>query len=254
MRSCRRALALVAVVAACALLGGGTASAAFPNFSDCPTSNPSVGACIDIQSIRGSLDIKGFTVPLGDSLEIRGGLIEGEHNTFVPPTGTNGFFSKPIQIPGGLLGIEFPIPGNAVTGTAQLAGPPSSILIELGDPSIVSVPVKLKLDNPILGPNCYIGTNSNPVRLNLTTGTTNPPPPNRPIRGFLGNGSFSGDTLTIHEAVSVDNAFSVPGASGCGLGLGLISALVNAKLKLPSAGGNNTMIAENNVALKLLFR
>jgi len=49
--------------------------------------------------------------------------------------------------------------------------------------------------------------------------------------------------------VNVDNAFSVPGATGCGIGLGLVNALVNAKLGLPSAAGNNTMIMQNNVGL-----
>ncbi len=245
-------LAVVAVLATTALLATGSALAAFPNLSDCPRSTPGVTICVDVQSIRGSLEIKGFTVPLGDSLEIRGGLItptEGSVARFAPPAGTNGFFSKSIQIPGGLLGIEFPIPGNAVTGTAQLAGPASSILFDVSSGVAVRIPVKLKLDNPILGPNCYIGSNSNPVRLNLTSGTTSPPPPNRPISGFPGNGVFEEGVLIQSNAVNVDNSFAVPGASGCGLGLGLISAIVNAKLRLPSAGGNNTMIVENNIAI-----
>lgn len=254
MRTRKRRLATGALAAVVAILvGAGVATAAFPNFTGCPRSTPGLTACLDIQSMRGSLEIKGFTVPLGDSLEIRGGILGefGRPHTFVPATGTNGFFSKPIQIPGGLLGIDFPIPGNAVTGTAQLAGPASSIVISLGVPSTVSLPVKLKLDNLILGPNCYIGSNSNPVRLNLTTGTTNPPPPNRPIRGRIGTIGGTEEVSIIPNVVSVDNSFAVPGASGCGLGLGLVSAIVNAKLRLPSAGGNNTMIVENNIALGL---
>jgi hypothetical protein len=243
----------VATIVATWLAVGGVAAAAFPNFSDCPRSTTGVTGCVDIQSLRGSLEIKGFTVPLGNSLEIRGGLVSSsEVPTFVPPAGTNGFFSRPVNIPGGLLGIDFPIPGNAVTGTAQLAGPASAIRLSIGfEESTVSVPVKLKLDNPILGSHCFIGTNSNPVHINLTTGTTSPPPPNRPISGDLGTVSFEGNVVKTSGSVSVDNSFSIPGASGCGIGLGLVNALVNAKLKLPSAGGNNAMIVENDVAIEL---
>ena len=232
----------------------GSASAAFPNFSDCPRSAPDVTACIDIQSVTGSLEIKGFTVPLGDSLEIRGGVNGAESPfRFIPPTGTNGFFSKPIRVPGGILGLELPIPGNTVLATAELAGPASSILIRLSEISTVSLPVKVKLDNPILGSNCYIGSNSNPTRVNLTSGTTSPPPPNRPISGFNGNVRFieqeGFSVLELLGARNVDNAFAVPGATGCGL-LGIANPIVNLKLQLPSAAGNNTMLVTNNVATR----
>ena len=245
-------LALLVGGAASVLLAtAGVALAAFPNFSDCPRSNPAIAACVDIQSVTGSLEIKGFTVPLGTSFEIRGGLVPSEgRSTLAAPTGTTGIFAKPVRIPGGILGIEYPIPGNAVTATAQLAGTPSQVVFELGIPvSIVTVPVKLKLDNPILGSNCYIGSNSNPVRLVLTTGTTSPPLPNRPISGNIGTPAFTETLFTLTGAVSVDNSFAVPGATGCGLGLGLVNAIINAKLRLPSAAGNNTMIVTNNAAI-----
>jgi len=244
---------MVAVLATMAWIAvGGAAQAAFPNFSDCPTSNPAVLGCIDIQSVSGSLEIKGFTVPLGESLEIRGGLDSSVHPAiFYPPAGTNGFFARPVRIPGGILGLELPIPGNTVLGTAMLAGPASSIRIDIEFPlATVSLPVKIKLDNPLLGSNCYIGTNSNPARVNLTTGTTSPPPPNRPISGRTGELSFNEEgALILRDSVSVDNSFAIPGASGCGL-LGIFNPIVNLKLGLPSAGGNNTMIVHNNVALK----
>src|SRR5262249_26513632 len=138
----------------------------------------------DIQSRSGSLTIKGFTVPLGESLEIRGGLRFSETGAeFIPPAGTNGFFARSIRVPGGLLGIDFPIPGNTVLATPQLVGPASNIRVVGVD---VAMPVKLKLSNPLLGPNCSIGTDRNPVHLDLIIGTTAPPPPNRPISGGLG--------------------------------------------------------------------
>lgn len=238
------------LVLGASFLFASSASAAFPNFSDCPRSNPEVFTCIDIQSVTGSLEIKGFTVPLGESLEIRGGINQ-ETRRFIPPTGTNGFFSRTIRIPGGILGIEFPIPGNAVDAIAQLAGSPSAIVIDLEIPvTTIRLPVKVKLDNPILGSSCYIGSNSNPTNVNLTTGTTSPPPPNTPISGSIGTPSIGGEppVLTLTGATSVDNAFPVPGASGCGL-FGIVNPLVNLRLRLPSAAGNNTMIVRNNVAI-----
>lgn len=248
-----RWLAMAATLATTSwLAAGGAAQAAFPNFSDCPRSNPAVLGCIDIQSRSGSLEIKGFTVPLGESLEIRGGLDNSVRPAvFYPPVGTNGFFSRSIRVPGGILGLELPIPGNTVLATAQLAGPTSAIKmeIELGT-TVVSLPVKVKLDNPILGSSCYLGSNSNPARINLTTGTTRPPLPNRPISGRAGAISFNEEGAAIlRDTVSVDNAFAVPGATGCGF-LGIANPIVNLKLKLPSAAGNNTMIVHNDVALR----
>jgi hypothetical protein len=214
-----------------------------------------VVTCADIQSRAGSLTIKGFTVPIGESFEIRGG-VESVNGVLqlVAPRGTTGVFAKPVRVPGGLLGIDFPIPGNAVTATAELAATSSSaIKIDFGTLS-VSLPVKLRLSNPLIGPNCHIGSNSSPVRLNLITGTTAPPAPNRPITGRIGDYSepVPGQSL-LRGNRNVDNSFSIPGASSCGLGLGLIDQLVNAKLRLPSAAGNNTMIVDNDIALGLPF-
>ena len=243
----KRVLALIAT--GVSLLFASSAGAAFPNLSDCPRS--SVNVCVDIQSVTGSLEIKGFTVPLGQSLEIRGGFrTETEPFTFVPPTGTTGFFSRAIRVPGGLLGLEFWIPGNEVLAIAQLAGSPSSIQLVVGEPTTIRIPLKVKLENPILGGSCYIGTNSNPARMNLTTGTTSPPPPNTPITGrFAESTRFEGRILEIFGSTVVDNAFAVPGASGCGL-LGIASPLVNLRLRLPSAAGNNTSILTNNLAFE----
>ncbi len=88
MRIRKQLIGAVAVVAAWVVLGG-SALAAFPDFSDCPSEGlPSGSGCVDIQSQEGELEIKGFHVPLDHSLEIRGALREPE-GTFIPPAGTN---------------------------------------------------------------------------------------------------------------------------------------------------------------------
>lgn len=229
----------------------GTASAAFPNFSDCPRTAPNAVACVDIQNTSGNLNIKGFNVPLGESLEIRGALSSPETGlTFIPPTGTTGFFARAVQVPGGLLGIEFPIPGNSVTATTELAGSPSEIRINPQNQSI-RIPVRVQLTNFLLGMDCHIGTNRNPVILNLVTETTSPPAPNRPISGHLGTFESPAEgTVIFRGNLNVENSFAVPAATECGLGLGLINLLVDTRLRLPSAAGNNSIEVTNNVGIQ----
>ena len=240
---------VLAVALAAAALAPGVAQAVFPNFSGCTISNPETEGCIDIQNRAANLNIKGFNVPIGESLEIRG-MTRGngtETPDFIPPRGTNGFFARAVPVPGGIFGIEW-IPGNSVLAITELAGPASSIRINAGTLSI-AVPVKVRLVNVLLGMDCHIGTDRNPVRLNLITGTTSPPPPNRPISGRVGEFTFGERGVTVTGNRNVENSFAVPGATECGLGLGLINSLVNLRLRLPSAGGNNEVVINNDVAI-----
>ncbi|WP_041731038.1 hypothetical protein [Conexibacter woesei] len=219
------------------LAASGTATAAFPNFSDCPTASGSI-YCINVASTSGSMTIKGFTVPIHDSLEIRGGLAspDGSSVVFQAPRGTSGVFARPIQVPGGLLGIDFPIPGNAVTATAKLAGPPSALRVDLNTFTL-AMPMKLALTNPILGSGCQIGSDRNPANVVLT------------IRR-IGHADFVDGALIFTGNTNGDSTFAIPGATGCGINLGLINSLVNLKLGLPSSSGNNDLTVNNNFALK----
>jgi len=233
-------------------LAAGSASSAAYNFSDCPRDNPAVLSCVDVVPNSGNMVIKGFNVPLGRSLEIRGGIAADSTGTklvLVPPRGTTGVFGTPVPVPGGLLGIDLPIPGNMVTATAELAGSPSAVEFDLGALGI-KIPLKLKLSNPLIGSNCHIGSNASPVNLNMITGTTSPPAPNRPITGRVGTFTDFGTYGAFVGNVNVDNSFSIPGATGCGIGLGLIDLAINAKLKLPSASGNNSITIANDIGLK----
>jgi hypothetical protein len=251
MRSRKLTLALAGALATMALMGAGQAAqAAFPNFTGCTARLETPERCIDIQNRSGNLNIKGFNVPLGESLEIRGMLGPEARGglIFTPPRGTTGFFARTVPVPGGLLGIEW-IPGNSVLAITELAGSSSDIHIEINDQSI-RIPVKVRLVNVLLGMDCHIGTNSRPVVLNLITGTTSPPAPNRPISGRVGTVSVNERSVVIFTGnLNVENSFAVPGATECGLGLGLINALVNLRLRLPSAAGNNSVDIVNDVAL-----
>ena len=145
-----------------------------------------------------------------------------------------------------IFGVGF----TGVTATVELAGTAANVKANFLNALIASgpafsLPVKVKLDNPFLGSNCYIGSTSNPVKLNLTTGTTAPPLPNKPISGNPGEGGEdpNGRFIFLKKNRLVDNSFSAPTAEGCGgIFSFLINPIVNSKVGLPSTGGHNTAI------------
>jgi len=105
--------------------------------------------------------------------------------------------------------------------------------------------VKVKLENPLLGSECYIGSNSSPITINLTTGATVGGPTGKP--GTLTT-SEEGELATISGVSLVSNTFSAPGASGCGL-FGLLDGIINEKLGLPSAAGKNVAVLNGKVEI-----
>jgi hypothetical protein len=109
----------------------------------------------------------------------------------------------------------------------------------------IELPARVRLENPFLGSQCYIGSSSHPIMLNLTSAVTNPPLPNRPISGEVGQLEFRDEFtfIGVKEDRLVDNSFSTPGATGCGGSYApVIDPVIDAKLGLPSAAGRNTLI------------
>jgi hypothetical protein len=102
-------------------------------------------------------------------------------------------------------------------------------------------PVKFKLINPLLGNNCYIGTDGDPVVLHPQLGlgpggslfVENDPVPAVHPNAFV---------LGLSGAVASDTTFSAPGVIGCGPG-GLADVAVDEALDagsgLPAASGNS---------------
>ncbi|HVD38583.1 MAG TPA: hypothetical protein VNC15_07100, partial [Solirubrobacterales bacterium] len=186
---------------------------------------------------------------------------------FVAASDGNTLSKSPQPVPGGLTGVVAPswwpqvlkdLFNNTinngftgVTATVELAGPASSVKLNPGNLLTASgialgMPVKVKLSNPFFGNNCYIGSNSSPIKLNLTSGTTSPPPPNTPISGSPGE--FEGleefQIIAQKNNKLVDNSFSAPGANGCGgfLFSWAVDPFVDSILGTPSAAGRNTAI------------
>jgi len=248
----------------------------FKNFGECPLSNPSVNFCTFSENTSGEFKVGKKTVPLVNPQILQGGLItnlETFESTFVAAENGETLSKTAQPVPGGLLGITAPTwwpkflqdlfnetinKGlTGVTATVELAKPASNIKLSLlnllfQSGTALSLPAKVKLSNAFLGSNCYIGSSSNPITINFTSGTTSPPPPNKPISGSVG-------TVTENEAHTlsvisggrlVDNAFAAPGANGCGgLFSFLIDPFVNEIVGVPSAAGTNTAILEGKIEL-----
>ncbi len=141
---------------------------------------------------------------------------------------------------------------TGVTATAELVGNPgisrTNLLFQEG--VALSLPVRLHLNNAILGSGCYFGSKAHPVTFNLTTGTTAPPAPNKPITGAVGELEFKDEfqLVVIKGNKVVDNAFSAPGTEGCGgLFSIFINPLVEGILGVPAAAGHNTAILEGSL-------
>jgi hypothetical protein len=269
---------LLAGVLVAALMAPTTASAAptgeFAKFAKCPYTNSVIFACVYSETTSGSITLGNKTVPIKTPVILQGGVETLQPESIFGPlkfygaTDGNTLSKTPQPVPGGLLGVTAPSwwpqfikdlfnetinnGFTGVTATMELAAPASSIKLSLannalGQGTALALPVKVKLSNPFLGSNCYIGSNSNPIQLNLTSGTTSPPPPNTPISGNPGTYEETVPGIIANKGNRlVDNSFAAPGANGCG-GLLLswaIDPFVDSIVGTPSAAGRNSAILE----------
>jgi hypothetical protein len=279
----RRAMVVVvALFASLVVLGSASSALAtehhpkgdFAVFNQCPLSNTATNVCIFAQTESGEFVVGKKTVPIKNTITLQGGVhvIFNEEreivgSEFIGAENGETLSKTPQSVPGGLAGLVncfeisnfferiaceliFENKVTGVTATTELAAPASSIVLNTQNlieatGTALQLPVKVKLSNPLLGEGCYLGSNSAPILLPLTTGTTSPPEPNKPISGKIGKVEFKDEAaLTIvRENSLVNNSFAAPGAEGCGgIFSFLINPLVDAKLGVPSAAGHNTAI------------
>ncbi len=252
-RSLGRVLVVLVAAAFAVLVAASSAFASgFTVFSECPTSNPTVGACLYAQTTSGTFTIGAKSVKVTKTITLQGGISVNEETgaeSFVGAANGETLSKTPQTVPGGLLGIEGL--GGEVTATTELAGPASNIGISTEDllaetGTALALPVKLKLGNPFLGPNCYGGSNAHPIVLDLTTGKTSPPKPNEPIKGSAGTVSTEEEGLIIvlNGNRLVNNSFAAPGVEGCGLIPFFVDPLVDLAMGVPAGAGHNTAILE----------
>ncbi len=252
---------------------------------------PGHSLCGFHQISSGELVIGSMDVPISQTIILQGGFIytgnpENEREFFGYPPENGETMSKTEQsVPGGLSGLvdceeingdgyrerferyacrapSFDGRTNGVTATlenmATVENPTIYDERAVGEESGTGVrlPIRVHLKNPLLGNSCYIGSEADPIELELTTGTTSPLPPNKPIVGATGTPktlreSGPGMLLRMLQVTGnslVDNTFSVPTAEGCGESFSsIIDPLLDGKLKLPSPDGYNTAILTGTV-------
>lgn len=251
----------------------------FSVFKQCPRFTSGVESCIYAQTFSGEVVLNKQPVPITNTITLQGGAIHHENGTetFVGALNGETLSKSPQKVPGGLLGLVRcnEIKGNGflekvaravceavfenrltgVNATAELARPASEIGINSNnlfnrEGVALSLPVKIHLENALLGSECYVGSSASPVMWNLTTGTTSPPAPNQPISGKVGHIEFKDESnfVEITNNTLVDNAYSAPGATGCGGVFSfLIDPLIDSKIGLPSSAGHNTTILNGTI-------
>jgi hypothetical protein len=254
--------------------GGGpsevTLSGAWAPFNRCPVDNPTMLAadgsanlplCTAVNGPSGSITIGKITAPLGGSNTQDGLIISNTEGTetLIPPPG-GALVGSPLALPGGLQALVCPSSSfalrelcrsshpdrflNTVVATLASAGNPSNFSLfaglEVGSP-IITLPVKLELDNPLLGRNCSIGSNREPIVLRPENVT----PPTPSFSAFDANGTPdpSGPLLliTLTNATQGDNQVAIPGAHDCGFA-GLLDNAIDHNVGLPSPAGNNDVV------------
>jgi hypothetical protein len=265
------ALATLAVVVPNGSASATTLAGHWAPFTRCPVDDPamlaadgatSVALCLASHSPSGSIKLGNTSAATGASDLQLGVLAEPGAQSLIAPSG-GGIVADPAQIPGGLLGLMCPsdVPLvsavcqqatdnslNNVTATVEPAGAPSGFSVAAGlgaGQPILSLPVKIHLQNPLLGSTCYIGSDATPIVLkpaNLTAPTgsfeqfdANGTP--NPANGVL-------QRITLSGASQGDSTFAAPGATGCGA-LGLLNPAINLKTGLPSPSGNNSLVLNN---------
>jgi hypothetical protein len=283
--SARLACTAVIAVALASLgfvAGASAHTGEFSRFDNCPSTNTEVFKCIQSITTGGKVVLGKKTVPIVNPVTLQGGFTrapkaENFIAKFVGATNGETLSKTPQPVPGGLAGLvnckeisSFlvrvgceTIFENGLTGvnaTLELAKPASEIrisevnLINQSGSALV-MPVKVHLENPLLGSSCYVGSSSSPLIWNLTTGTTEPPAGTAPITGEPGTLEFLEEGLIVEISPTklVDNTWSAPHASGCGGPIVelILDPIIDSQIGTPSPAGANVaeLITSNYIAL-----
>jgi len=267
----RRFGVVVAMLAAAVALFAPTAQAVeepalgFGQFAGCPNNEEvpelevefDVVFCLHSVVTGGHLQAGSKDVPITNPITLTGST-DGAFEEF--RYNSQGGLSKAKQeVPGGVIGITgldwlvkfLNADALKLYAITELAGEPSKLTF-----TSVTLPIKVHLVNPVLGNNCYIGSDTKPIVLNLITGTTEPPGPNEPITGVEPSFKEENEIVYLENGTFVDNSFAVPGASGCKLTLFpflpiSLDGLVNGQAGIPAAAGTNEAEQELDLEIAL---
>lgn len=263
--------ATMIVATAVAVPAGASAhTGEFAKFNFCPSTNTEVKKCLYSVTEGGYVILGSKKVPIVNPVVLQGGYgkanAETKNAKFYAATNGETLSKSPQPVPGGLAGLvnckeisnfllrvaceaTFENGFTGVNSTLELALPASEIVINernqlFEEGTALKLPVKVHLENPLLGSSCYVGSSSEPIWWNLTTGKTSPPPPNTSISGTVGTSSVNEEeTILKFTGVKlVDNAWAAPGAHGCGGAAfeWLLDPILNLSVGVPAAAGHNT--------------
>ncbi len=272
----RAVLTAAAIVAALSLVVSvGSASAVtlkgeWAPYNRCPVDNATmlstnveegfISVCLAVESRSGSLKIGKLSTKIGPSdlqMGVLGQEAIGKFDAIA--SDASPILASPIEIPGGLAGLVCPTgqdftgdickpsrPArlNKLTARVESAGSVTNLsLFSTFQPPapIMTLPIKIHLQNPLLGPNCFIGSTAHPI---LVQPATVKPPESFIVRYDV-DGTFDQENGPLFETIfangsQADTQFAVPAASGCGYANHL-NAVVNHGVGLPSPAGKNSM-------------
>jgi NHL repeat len=228
---------------------------AWAPFNRCPVDDPAMLAtdsintasfCLASNSTHGSIKIGNLPTQTTGNTNLQAGLAGDLTGPVIPPPG-GALVADPVQITG--------TPVGTVTAVTQSAGTPSDFNliagIQTGVP-IITLPIKIQLQNPALGPSCFIGSDQDPIVLHPVNTDLSQAQIHQAtlLEPFDRNGvpNLVGPLTSLLStgAVQGDDTFAVPGASGCGPnGDGSLDAAVNAIVGLPSPAGNNHLVLDD---------
>jgi hypothetical protein len=222
-------------------------------FTRCPVDDPAMLAtdgvdlvplCVTSNSTHGSIKIGNLPAsPTGNS-NLQGGLT-GSLNT--------GSFTFIAGIGGSLIADPATVSTSGITviATVESAGTPTDFDllagIGVGMP-IVTVPIKIHLVSATLGidlgPNCYIGSEADPIILRPENTNVDNASADQVIFDADGtldeNGAFG--ALVVTGLVQGDSTFAVPMVNGCAAPF---NDLFNIVIGLPSPSGNNNIVLDD---------
>ncbi|GAA4481329.1 hypothetical protein GCM10023094_29290 [Rhodococcus olei] len=227
-------LALVGVAS------GGALAFAVPTATAAPTPvpggavcDPAVGeGCLSVVVNGGTFDNNGFTLPIKDGDLVIAGTLAPDGPIVPRNDGHFGVYSKPMQVPGGVLGVDLPLNNLfGLTGvTSQVEATETPTINGLVTDFDLTMPARLKIDNPLLGDNCYIGSPENPVVFELNKG------PEMPEGHF--EDPYPAGTAWLTNIHNEAADFALPGATGCGP-FGVLNPIVNWRAKVPNDSGTS---------------
>jgi len=247
--------------------------------SDPAAEGVSYAACVAGEAVNGTLKIGNITTPVTQRVNVQFGFYPqpnaapgGDNTTGLspipavlsPPAGLSALLvTKPDLIPENLTtALGCPSSNatvealcqeaassskdNTVFGLAQEAG-------QLTNFGLVNWTqrIKVQLINPLLGNNCYVGTDQNPIVVNpqLSVG------PGGGLKVLHDpNPAAHPDTevLKITKAIATDNTFVAPAVTGCGPG-GVANIAIDEALDtatgLPAASGSNSLVLNGTFAV-----